>query len=353
MRSSIERAAVAAAVTLAGCVLTLAILAADRSFGWGVPLAATGVAVAAFGVLDLAGAFDAPTEAAGPVRSLAEVARSLAVAIGALALFAYAVRLAARGALGVAPAAVAVPACFLLLVVAVHRVFARGALRRPGFWVVSLATLLYLPRLGSFTLVDPWETHYAEVAREMIARDDWISPWWAQDRWFWSKPVLDLWLEAIAMRAAGVHAEAGAMIAPLAGITPRPEWAVRMPAFLFAVAGLYLLYKGVAATFGRRAGLLTALALATMPQFFLMARQATTDMALVGSLAAAMGLLLVGASADPREPRAFCAPCARAGAFSPSASPTSCSRARWRSCCRRSSTSPRATSRSTSGRASR
>src|SRR6185437_2839718 len=217
-----RRVALAGALSVAGAALAVAVLAADRRLAWGVHLAAAGVAVATFGLLDLAGAFESPAEAvaSAPARPLAHVAGRLLASVGALVVFVAVVRLATRGVLGVVPAAVAVPASFLLLVASVHRVFAQGTLRRPGFWVVTGATLLYLPLLGSFTLVDPWETHYAEVAREMIARDDWISTWWAQGRWFWSKPVLDLWLEALGMRAFGVNAEAGAMLAPASGITP-------------------------------------------------------------------------------------------------------------------------------------
>jgi 4-amino-4-deoxy-L-arabinose transferase-like glycosyltransferase len=307
----LRRSLLAALTTAAGCAVTLAVMSADRISGAGVYLAAAGVVVAAFGLLDLTGAFDVPSADEAPVRDLARIAGPLAMAAGALALFAEAVRLAAAGILAVIPAALVVPASFIVLVAAVHRVGAalggpRRILARRGFWVVVAATLLYLPLLGGTSLIDPWESHYGEVAREMIARDDWISLWWAQGRWFWSKPVLDLWLEALSMRLCGVHAAAGAVLAPVAGVTPRPEWALRMPSFLFAVSGLYFFYKGVARTFGPRAGVLAALVLATMPQFFLMARQATTDMPLVGSLAAAMGLILLAASADPRREAPSC-----------------------------------------------
>jgi 4-amino-4-deoxy-L-arabinose transferase-like glycosyltransferase len=317
MSAETTRRAFAALLALTGSAVTLAVLAADRSSGLGVILAALGVVLATFGLLDLVGAFD-PVNAgdtgddATPARPFSTVAPSLAVAGGALVLFIAAVRFAVAGMLAVVPAAVVLPAAFLLLVAAVYRVAVAlgappGVVARRGFWVVAGATLLYLPLLGSSSLIDPWEGHYGEVAREMIARDDWISPWWAQDKWFWSKPVLDLWLEALSMRAFGVHAAAGAVLAPIAGFSPRPEWALRMPSFLFAVTGLYLLYKGVARTFGERAGLLAALVLGTMPQFFLMARQATTDMALVASLTAAMGLLLLGAAAGPRDLAPSCA----------------------------------------------
>ncbi|TNF62351.1 MAG: hypothetical protein EP303_04175, partial [Deltaproteobacteria bacterium] len=71
------------------------------------------------------------------------------------------------------------------------------ALRRPGLAVMIAICAIYLPLLGTTSLWDPWETHYGEVAREILARNDWISLWWAQDKWFWSKPVLLFWMEAL------------------------------------------------------------------------------------------------------------------------------------------------------------
>ena len=62
----------------------------------------------------------------------------------------------------------------------------RSAEHRPGLIAMILIAMLYLPLLGATGLWDPWETHYAEVAREILARNDWISLWWAQDKWFWS-----------------------------------------------------------------------------------------------------------------------------------------------------------------------
>ena len=56
--------------------------------------------------------------------------------------------------------------------------------QRHGFWVLVAGACLYFPALGIFSLWDPWETHYGEVARGILARDDWVSLWWSYQGWF-------------------------------------------------------------------------------------------------------------------------------------------------------------------------
>ena len=90
----------------------------------------------------------------------------------------------------------------------------------------------------------------------------------------------------------------------LRGQSPQPEWALRMPVFLVAVAAVYLLYRAVARVAGRRAGLLCGLVLLTMPQFFFMAHQTMTDMFFVAFMTMA-----VAAFAAARRIAAYvCAP---------------------------------------------
>src|SRR6185437_16044055 len=163
-----------------------------------------------------------------------------------------------------------VPAAFMIAVVGAYRIAgcfgvwapAAGEAPRPlylrhGFWLILLTTLLYLPLLGSHSLSDPWETHYGEVSREILARNDWISTWWAQDGWFWSKPVLDFWIQALAMATFGVRWQSDHMLSAVSeGRIPWPEWAVRTPVFLLTLVAVYLLYKAAARVYGRRAGLL-------------------------------------------------------------------------------------------------
>ncbi|HEY5078627.1 MAG TPA: glycosyltransferase family 39 protein, partial [Opitutaceae bacterium] len=179
---------------------------------------------------------------------------------------------------------------------------ARPLWKREGFWVIVVATLLLLPMLGSYSLWDPWETHYGEVSREILARDDWISLWWAQDGWFWSKPILDFWIQAIFMATLGVHYKADGMLMGSSGPNAHPEWAVRAPVFLLVIVAMYLLYKGVAKAFGRRAGLLGGIVLATMTDWYFLAHQTMTDMPFVATMTTAMGLLLLGLFSPEEQP---------------------------------------------------
>lgn len=150
--------------------------------------------------------------------------RRLLVPLGSLALAGLSLlvtlALAVRGTLGSPAASVLAPAAFMAVVVCLWKgacaagVVAgdRPLLRRHGFWLVLLLTALALPQLGGFGLIDPWETHYAEVAREMLARGDLISTWWAHQGWFMSKPVLTFWLEAASMALLGVQSTSGQLL---------------------------------------------------------------------------------------------------------------------------------------------
>ncbi len=232
--------------------------------------------------------------------------RFVALGLTASAFF-LALRLAASGTLPSPVAAPLLPALLVLLIAAAFQTRAalggvdrsRPLLKRHGFWVVVVGIAIGLPALGTAGLVDPWETHYAEVAREMLERRDFISPWWANEGWFMSKPILTFWLEAVAMAAFGVHTGPDQV---LGGGTAHPEWAIRFPGFAVALVGSYLLYGGVARTHGRRAGFIGAVVLWTMPGFALLTHQAMTDLPLVGCIAASIGLLLRTLSTEDAEP---------------------------------------------------
>src|SRR5258706_3103813 len=95
---------------------------------------------------------------------------------------------------------------------------------RPGNWLnwltataerricvalAGLCVMIYLPFAGNYGMWDPWETHYGEVARQMLERNDFISLWWPgspQDRVeFFSKTVLTFWIMALGMKLGGIE----------------------------------------------------------------------------------------------------------------------------------------------------
>jgi 4-amino-4-deoxy-L-arabinose transferase-like glycosyltransferase len=239
-----------------------------------------------------------------------ELGRPVLATVVASFAFVATMRLAVAGTLPGAPVFVTV--AFLGCLAAAGWVWAalrRGEDPRPlwkrhGLVLATLVTLVYLPTLGTHGLLDPWETHYGEVSREILARGDWISLWWADDGWFFSKPALSFWLQAGAMSLFGVRTEPGQMLATLDGAAPAPEWAVRFPMFALALFATWILYRASARFFGRRAGLIAGLALATMPQWALVARQTMTDLPFVATMTASIACVLLAFGApEGREIR--------------------------------------------------
>jgi 4-amino-4-deoxy-L-arabinose transferase-like glycosyltransferase len=299
------RSLVYAALGLVGLVV---LMASDAHLAWSVPLGLLAALVASFGCLDFTGCFD---DAVAPERewTLGELGRRVwpfgaSVVVGVLAL-----RLAVAG---VPPQARWLPAA-LVTASSLGAVWAlahlcsawspHGKLHlRPGLWLVLLGVALYLPRLGGYSLLDPWEAHYGEVSREMLARDDWLSLWWAQDGWFWSKPVLDFWLQGLCFALLGVDFRPDHMLGRAAhGYLPEPEWAARLPVALLALVSVYSLYRFVAAAAGKRAGFLAGLVLLCAPYWSLLAHQSMTDMPYVAPLTTALSLFGLGLLADPER----------------------------------------------------
>ena len=298
---------------LGGAIPAFLLMAKNGQNAWGIPVGFLFICIAAFGVMDLLGTFD--DDASENVQTSTPL-NALLPSLGAVALLAVAfgtiLSLAQSAVLSPWLAAGLVPGSFIGLVAAVFNLgkklgpwrtdelgLERPLTSRHGFWVIVLGALLYMPALGIFSLWDPWETHYGEVARESLARDDWVSLWWAQDGWFWSKPILNFWIQSLAMGSLGTHYQPDQMLIAANGTAAaHAEWVVRTPNVLMTIGAMYLLYKGVAKVFGRRAGLLGAIVLATMPDWYFLAHQTMTDMPFVSAMTAAMGLLLFGLNTD-------------------------------------------------------
>ncbi|NLY93435.1 MAG: hypothetical protein GXY23_05345 [Myxococcales bacterium] len=231
-----------------------------------------------------------------PFFSRPRLAGALLFLSGAIPLFlllAWDVRIE-RGALFGIPLAALAALGLTHLVLPIARAEADTPSARPSgslLLTLAIAALILFPFLGTYALWDPWETHYGEVAREILARNDWISLWWAQDHWFFSKPVLIFWLEALTMSALGFDPTPDAN--PV-GI----EWAVRLPTAVLAFVAVGLVHRTVARFFGARAGVLAALVMATCPHFVLLSRQAITDMPLAATVVSALSLLALAFAED-------------------------------------------------------
>ena len=164
--------------------------------------------------------------------------------------------------------------------------------KRQLLLVVGVAAALFLPMLGQFGLWDPWETHFGEVGREMLARHDWVHPWWERV-WFFSKPPLTMWLDNIGLWLSG--AEPTVRNQEMGGYA---EWGMRLPTTILSIAAIGMIYLAAKRLFSQRVGLIAALATATSPLYCILARQTITDTPFVAFLTIGMCCFLI-AEFDP------------------------------------------------------
>lgn len=185
---------------------------------------------------------------------------------------------------------------------------ALGPAFRPPTWALFALAALAVVALSAWSIAacgpwDPWETHYGEVARQILLRNDPLDLWWKPgvgpdgnaENTFWSKPALPFWLMALSMKLLGV----GLGAAPDEMVrAPWPELAIRLPSMLTGLACAVFLGWACARLLAAarpadpgqpvRAGFYTALALVTMPQWAIVSRQALTDMFFVAPVTLAM-----------------------------------------------------------------
>lgn len=141
---------------------------------------------------------------------------------------------------------------------------------------------------------DPWETHYGEVARNIVRRRDPLDLWWRpgygpsgnSENVFYSKHALPFWAMALSFEIFGVGVSRD--ISEMA-TSPVAEIALRLPSLTVGLLTVAFLGYVAWRLAGWRAGVFVALALGTMPQFAIVSRQALTDMFFVGPVCLSMG----------------------------------------------------------------
>jgi 4-amino-4-deoxy-L-arabinose transferase-like glycosyltransferase len=136
--------------------------------------------------------------------------------------------------------------------------------------LAGLCGFLFFFRLGGFGLLGPDEPRYAQVAREMLARHNWITPYLYGHAWL-EKPILLYWGEMLSYLLYGVS-----------------DWAARVPSAVAAavmVCGTFWAVRRIRYT----ARLDAALMVASSALVLGFARAAATDMLLAAPYA--LGLL--------------------------------------------------------------
>ena len=163
-------------------------------------------------------------------------------------------------------------------------------------WLASIVVVvIYSLAMSASGPWDPWETHYGEVARNIVLRSDPVDLWWQggnggphalAEKSFASKPALPFWCMALSMKLMGVgtSGDPAEMVQPF-----WPEFAIRLPGMLFGLGSTFFLGMVAWRLKGPRAGVLVGLVLATMPQWAMATRQAITDVYFVGPLVVAAG----------------------------------------------------------------
>jgi 4-amino-4-deoxy-L-arabinose transferase-like glycosyltransferase len=135
--------------------------------------------------------------------------------------------------------------------------------RRPALFLLFLCVITFFVGLGRPALTDADEAYYAESAREMVERGDWLTPYFNYE-FRWQKPVLYYWLSAMTYLVFGVS-----------------EWAARWWSALAGI-GLAFVTRGAARRITRHedVGWLAGAIVATSFGYFALARMALPDLPL-------------------------------------------------------------------------
>jgi 4-amino-4-deoxy-L-arabinose transferase-like glycosyltransferase len=133
-----------------------------------------------------------------------------------------------------------------------------------GPWLVLLfAFLVRLGSLGAYPLFDNTESRYAEIAREMVATNNWITPQFDYGVAYWGKPPLSTWASAIMLKVFGNN-----------------EFGVRFSSLLFGVGIVWLVYLLAAKRQNGAYAVKAAIILATTASLFVASGCVMTDAAL-------------------------------------------------------------------------
>lgn len=128
------------------------------------------------------------------------------------------------------------------------------------FFLVLFSQLLIF---SLYPFMDTTEARYAEIARIMLQKNDWITPWFTEQMPFWGKPPLSFWLTLFGFKIFGVNEFAGR--------------------FFYWISSLLSLFtvQHIAQRLNLRSRLLTPAVLVSMLLFYIASSAVMTDMPLL------------------------------------------------------------------------
>jgi 4-amino-4-deoxy-L-arabinose transferase-like glycosyltransferase len=159
--------------------------------------------------------------------------------------------------------------------------------RRALLALLIVFAAVWFSTLETRKLIKPDEGRYAEIAREMAASGDWVTPRLNGIKYF-EKPPLQYWATAAAFKVFGEH-----------------HWTARLWTGLTGFCGVLLAYFAGRRLFGTTAGLLSAAVLASGVMYFAMGHLNTLDMGLTFFLQFAVCAFLLAnrSTVGPRTQR--------------------------------------------------
>lgn len=173
--------------------------------------------------------------------------------------------------------------------------FLRRASLATPLLVMVVAAAMFYPQLGASGLWDEDEPRNAAASADMLARGDWVVPYF-NGQLRTQKPVLLYWLQICSYKVFGVN-----------------EFAARFPSATLTIGTAALVWWLGRMLFSNAVGMLAGVMFATSLWLTMSARAATPDGSLIFCVALTMALYVRGCST--REPGSF----GQAGWIPPSA----------------------------------
>lgn len=155
------------------------------------------------------------------------------------------------------------------------------SISRPALLLLALCCATFIVGLNGPALTDSDEAFYAESAREMIERSDWLTPYFNGATRF-EKPVLYYWMAAITYTVSGVSA-----------------WAARLPSALAGMGLVLLAYVAARRWYDDTTAFYAGLIVATSFGSIAMAHQALPDLPLALFISLTIWGAYVGLLATP------------------------------------------------------